>query len=117
LHLKGETSPISLPRIQALESLSFECGSRDIAWEVRLSELGDYRKVHGHCNVPKSYTENAKVATWVAHQRSQYSLHLKGKKSQITPPRFQALERLVFEWKPSISRRGGITKKANLDMT
>jgi hypothetical protein len=86
--------------------------SKDIAWEDRLSELADYRKVHGHCNVPKNYTGNAKLFTWVTHQRSQYSLHLKGITSQITLPRIQALERLGFEWKPSSSRRRGITKKA-----
>jgi hypothetical protein len=63
-----------------------------------LSELADFREVDGHCNIPKSYTENAKLATWVTHQRSQYSLHLKGETSLITPPRIQALERLGFEW-------------------
>jgi hypothetical protein len=100
LHLKGETSQITLPRIQALESLSFEWGSRgaNCPWEDRLSELADYRKVHGHCNVPKGYSENIKLARWIAHQRSQYCLHLKGNKSQITLPRIEALESLGFEW-------------------
>jgi hypothetical protein len=28
------------------------------AWEDRLSELADYRKIHGHCNVPWGYSEN-----------------------------------------------------------
>ncbi len=44
LHLKGETSLITLPRIQALDSLGFDWGSRSTAWEVRLSELADYRE-------------------------------------------------------------------------
>jgi hypothetical protein len=67
-------------------------------WEERLTELTDYSKIHGHCNVPRKYSQNAKLATWVKRQRNQYSLHLKGKTSQITLPRIQALERLGFEW-------------------
>jgi hypothetical protein len=30
---------------------------RVTAWEDRMSELADYRKIHGHCNVPHSYSE------------------------------------------------------------
>jgi hypothetical protein len=120
LHLKGKTSPMTLPRIQALESLGFEWGSSRGAtcpWEDRLSELANYRKVHGHCNVPRKYNKNAKLGRWVTTQRHTYSLHLKGETSGMTLPRIQALERLGFEWKPSISRRQGKTKKASLDMT
>jgi hypothetical protein len=97
LHLKGKTSSMTLPRIQALESLGFEWGIC-VDWEDRLSELGDYRKIHGHCNVPYKYSENAKLGRWVTNQRHQYSLHLKGKTSSMTLPRIQALERLGFEW-------------------
>jgi hypothetical protein len=115
LHLKGNTSQITLPRIQALESLGFVWNPLSGPWEDRLSELADYRKVHGHCNVPRKYRENAKLGAWVATQRYQYSLHLKGKTSAINLPRIQALERLGFEWKPLISRGHGITKNSNLD--
>jgi hypothetical protein len=68
-----------------------------ILWEERLSELADYCKLHGHCNVPHRYKENAKLATWVATQRRQYKLHFEGKASHITPFRIQALESLGFE--------------------
>jgi hypothetical protein len=119
LHLKGKISMIKLPRIKALESLGFEWRIRgaNCTWEDRLSELADYRKVHGHCNVPRKYSENAKLATWVTHQRTQYRLHQEGRTSQITLPRIKALESQGFEWKPSICRRQGMTKKANLEMT
>jgi hypothetical protein len=70
--------------------------------EERLSELADYRKIHRHCNVPTRYTENAKLGTWVATQRSQYNLHQEGKRSSMTSSRIQVLESLGFEWKPSI---------------
>jgi transposase-like protein len=115
LHLKGKTPLTFIPRIQALESLGFEWGNRGTAWEFRLSELADYRKVHGHCNVPQKYSENSKLGRWVDNQRSRYRSHQEGKPSQMTLPRIQALERLGFEWKNSIGRRQGATKKSNLD--
>jgi hypothetical protein len=36
------------PHIQALESLGFEWDCLGAAWGDRLSELVDYRKIHGH---------------------------------------------------------------------
>jgi hypothetical protein len=119
LHQEGRTSQITLPRIQALESLGFEWRIHGAicSWEDRLSELAAHRKVHGHCNVSQNYSENTKLGTWVANQRQTYSLHLKGKTSPITLLRIQALDHLGFDWQTSISRKRGITKKANLEMT
>ena len=84
-------------------------------WEDRSSELADYRIIQGNCNVPKNYSENTKLAYWVAYQRQQYCLHVKGKTSRMTTHRIQALESLGFEWKPSISHRKGPPKKPILD--
>jgi hypothetical protein len=39
------------------------------AWEDRLRELAGYLKIDGHCNVPRSYAGNSKLAIWVTHQR------------------------------------------------
>jgi hypothetical protein len=103
-HVKGQASPITSFRIQELESLGFEWDIHGAAWKVRLSELGDYRKLHGHCNVPQNYSENSKLANWVANQRKQYKLHLEGKTSHMTTFRIQELESLGFECKPSIGR-------------
>jgi hypothetical protein len=97
LHLEGNISSITTYRIQALESLGFEWDSHEAAWEVRLSELADYRTLHGHCDVPRKYSENTKLANWVAKQREQYKLHLEGEASTMTPSRIQELERLGFE--------------------
>jgi hypothetical protein len=85
---------MTLPRIQGLERLGFEWGVC-VGWEFRLSELAKYSKMHGHCNVPKS--ENGKLGSWVETQRSQYSLHLKGKTSPITLFRIQTLQSLGFK--------------------
>jgi hypothetical protein len=103
-HLEGKTSSMTLSRIQELESLGFEWrGMRGlrlsiVPWEDRLNELADFRKIHGHCNVPYNYSENTKLGRWVGTQGKQYRFHLKGKKSQMTLSRIQELERLGFEW-------------------
>jgi hypothetical protein len=117
LHLEGKTSPMTPLRIQKLESLGFEWIRSCFltAWEGRLSELADYRKIHGHCNVPQRYSENTKLGKWVKTQRYQYKLHLKGKRSSLTLSRIQALGSLGFEWKSSISRGKGKPKKPSLD--
>jgi hypothetical protein len=88
---------MTLPRIQALESLGFEWDRHGAAWEDRLSELADYRKIHGHCNVPHCYSENTKLGYWVAGQKINYKLHRAGKKSPMTTSRIQALKSLGFE--------------------
>jgi hypothetical protein len=67
------------------------------AWEGRLSELADYRKIHGHCNVPFNYSENTKLDVWVANQRRHHRFQQEGKKSPMTLLRIQELERLGFE--------------------
>jgi hypothetical protein len=99
LHLEEKTSPMTTYRIKALESFGFQWDCYGAAWEDRLSELADYHKIHGHCNVPKRYSENSKLGTWVATQRRNYRLHLEGKKStMMIALRIQALESLGFEW-------------------
>jgi hypothetical protein len=55
-----------------------------VAWEDFLRELADYRKIHGHCDVPKNYSENTQLGDWVRTQRKQYRFHQKGKPSSMT---------------------------------
>jgi hypothetical protein len=98
LHAEGKTSSMTLPRIQELERLGIEWRVCVTAWEDRLSELAEYRKIHGHCNVPFHFSENTKLGKWVGTQRTKYKLHREGKISSITPLRIEKLEILGFEW-------------------
>jgi hypothetical protein len=114
LQLDGKPSHMTLPRFQALKSLGFEWNTRSASWEVRLSELVDYRKLHGHCNVPQHYIENSKLARWVGNQRKIYWLHQEGKTSSMTLSHIQELEDMGFEWKPPMGR--GKSKPKNLSL-
>jgi hypothetical protein len=98
LHVKGKTSPMTTNRIRELKRLGFEWGSHGAAWEGRFSELTDFCKENGHCNVPRGYSENPKLAKWIGTQRSNFGLHLDGKKSPMTIFRIKELESLGFEW-------------------
>jgi hypothetical protein len=98
LNREGKTSSMTLYRIQELESLGFQWDRYGAAWNARLSELADYRKIHGHCNVPKRFSENTQLGRWVLSQRSNYKFYQEGKTSWITLSRIQILESLGFEW-------------------
>jgi hypothetical protein len=87
-------SAMTLSRIQKLESMGFEWNCHCVVWNDRFSELGDYRKIHGHCNVPYNYTENKRLGTWVDNQKTNCRLYQERKKSPMTPLRFQALKSL-----------------------
>jgi hypothetical protein len=91
LQAKGKTSRMTTARVQELESMGFEWEVGVTGWEDLLSELADYRKIHGDCNVPRNYGENAKLATWVKNQRSTYRLYSKGEISPMTLSRIHAL--------------------------
>jgi hypothetical protein len=97
--------------------MGFEWDTYGAAWDVRLSELADYRKIHGQCNAPKNYSENTKVGYWVGTQRRHYRLQRDGKRSQMTLARIQALESLTFEWKSSNCRGKGTPNKPSLTIT
>jgi hypothetical protein len=105
LHLEGKKSPMTPFRVQKLERLAFEWDCFGAAWGDRLSELADYREIHGHCNVPQNYNGKCRLANWVDCQRKEYRAYGKGKRSFITLPRIQALERIGFEWEPAIANK------------
>ena len=48
-----------------LEQLGFVWDSHASGWEERLKELKDFKDMHGHCRVPKTYAENPQLAIWV----------------------------------------------------
>jgi hypothetical protein len=98
LYQEKKVSNMTTLRIRELESLGFEWDSRGAVWEDSFSELADYRKIHGHCNVPKRYSENTNLGRWVGRQRMQYRLLLEGRRTFMTTFRMQELESLGFEW-------------------
>eukprot|EP00591_Stephanopyxis_turris_P002160 CAMPEP_0195530098 /NCGR_PEP_ID=MMETSP0794_2-20130614/32856_1 /TAXON_ID=515487 /ORGANISM="Stephanopyxis turris, Strain CCMP 815" /LENGTH=292 /DNA_ID=CAMNT_0040661519 /DNA_START=41 /DNA_END=919 /DNA_ORIENTATION=- len=94
---EGRPSYITPERIRLLESLGFSWFLRD-KWNGRFAELEQYKAVHGNCLVPKEYTANPQLGTWVNNQRTQYQLLKKGKPSQMTQERVNMLNNIGFIW-------------------
>jgi hypothetical protein len=68
------------------------------SWEDRFSELANFHRIHGHCNVASRDYKNKKLGYWVSNQRRTFRLHREGMTSPMTTFRIQTLESLGFEW-------------------
>ena len=84
----GNKPLISNEMIVQLEHVKFQWMSdskliRKTTWNEQFSELLDFKKEWGHCNIPKKYDQCPKSGNWVRGQRRQYILLKSGKKSFI----------------------------------
>ncbi len=61
-------------------------------WDERYGQLLEYKYRFGHCNVPKRFIENKKLAGWVANQRVS---KIKG---VLEPSRVCKLNDIDFSW-------------------
>ncbi len=107
---QGAQSSLTEERIKSLDELGFKWQMRvsRTPWEQRLKELREFKEVHGHCNVPSTWSENQPLAYWVFKQRGQYRMFKQGLKSgnrnsrcNMTADRIAQLDILGFEWAPS----------------
>lgn len=72
--------------------------TNDGKWMSTLDDLKAYKRDHGDCIVPRGYTKNPRLASWVAEQRKQFKLMKDGKASSITPERILMLDSVGFSW-------------------
>jgi hypothetical protein len=79
---------LSQQRFKHLDEIGFNWEPLDETWEIMFAELIEFKKFHGHCNVPSRWTKNHKLGHWVAFQR-----HLK-KRGKLAEERFVRLEKL-----------------------
>ncbi|KAL7549857.1 hypothetical protein ACHAWF_013118 [Thalassiosira exigua] len=102
----GERNSLTDERIKDLESLGFVWKAERVGvnrannlkshWERRLEELREFKKVHGHCNVP--IRGNEELGKFVMNQRYYYKTRSQGQKNSLTPERIRDLEELGFVW-------------------
>lgn len=95
----GKPSSITLQRVDDLNRLGFTWTIQEnqTSWEDRFSELKDFKKMSGHCNVPKVYAKNPSLGYWVNEQRFQYRRRVKGQSSYLTDDKVKALNELEFK--------------------
>jgi hypothetical protein len=95
---KRYSRPIMAERAKRLDELGFIWVIIEpMAWEKMFAALVEFKKIHGHCNVPqKSHghtsLEQKRLGTWVNSQRTA---NFRGK---INPARKQQLDSIGFVW-------------------
>ena len=103
LSLIGKKSFINNERIVQLENVGFQWTVdnqliRKTAWNELFSELLEFKKEWGHCDVLSKYSQYPKLGCWVSNQRRQYRLLKSGKKSFINNERIVQLDNVGFQW-------------------
>ncbi|KAL3935001.1 MAG: hypothetical protein SGBAC_009396 [Bacillariaceae sp.] len=71
---------------------------KDVRWLSNLEQLKEYKAKHGDCVVPRGFSGNPKLASWVAEQRKQRKLLIDGKQSSMISDRIRLLDDLGFVW-------------------
>ena len=89
--------------------------SKRVPWEQRFTELEEFKKKHGHCNVPKRWNENPQLGKWVHKQRFEHKCREEGKRSAMSDNRIALLESVGFEWVAAVDRKKHDQWKLRLD--
>jgi hypothetical protein len=85
--------PIMAERAKRLDELGFVWMLVEpMGWERAFAALVEFKKVHGHCNVPQKSGEHKRLGKWVNTQRTQ---HYRGK---LRADRKQLLDSIGFVW-------------------
>lgn len=82
---------LSQDKIDKLKGIGFEFDARDAKWLQKFDVLSKYKQRHGDFLVPSNYQEDLSLSNWVANQRAQYNLYMKGSKSHLTKRRLKIL--------------------------
>ncbi len=78
--------------LRRLNEIGFIWHTREDLWEKRFSELLEFKKVCDHCMVPKDWSENPKIGTWVNNQRRNK------KRGLLSTDRIGRLDEIGFLW-------------------
>lgn len=93
--LKGEIDPF---REQRLNQMNFIWDPFDVAWEKKFSQLEQYKRRYGNCDVPQSYADNPPLGVWVQRQR------MLATQEKLEISRIERLSDIGFEWEPEDAR-------------
>jgi hypothetical protein len=111
---RGDPRPkITAARVAKLEALGFlweisaaeickhkgKARRNDAGWEALLVKLRKYKRKHGDCNVPRSWSEDPRLGRWVMTQRNcKKKLDRGDPRPKITAARAAKLDKLGFAW-------------------
>src|SRR5205823_3571650 len=81
---------INAERLRCLDAIGFQWTNRLDHSESMLAALKEFKREHGHCDVPQRWRENPKLARWVANQRSR--------KRRLSEDLVRQLDEIGFIW-------------------
>ena len=92
-YMEGKASWLDKERIEALTKIGFVWSIRTklVSLETRLSQMENYRKIHGHLRVPQR-RDPAGLSHWIQEQRRNRRL------GKMSDERKAALDAVGFEW-------------------
>eukprot|EP00978_Attheya_sp_CCMP212_P015766 scaffold40806_cov53-Attheya_sp.AAC.8 len=95
LLVKGKQSWLTMEKLGKLETIGliFKIRPPSVSWETRFQELVEFKKAHGHMNVPRN---SGQLAGRVNSQRHAYRLLQKGKSYALKKDRLEKLEGIGF---------------------
>ncbi|MBI3880832.1 MAG: Helicase associated domain protein [Verrucomicrobia bacterium] len=96
---KEYNRPIIVERGKRLDEIGFawRLVERE-AWERMLERLIEFKKVHGHCNVPQKGGGDKRLGKWVNTQRTHFN------RGKLKPDRQRQLEAVGFVWNTKAAR-------------
>ena len=71
-------------------------------WESRFRDLVQYKREHGHCNVPRRYKGNPKLGAWVCSIRQQMA------RGTVNKAKMERLNQIGFQWRMTVIKGGQI---------
>jgi hypothetical protein len=83
---------IDADRVQQLDALGVVWEPKQTRWEKMFAALAEYRRRHGHCNVPCGWPENPALAKWVKGMRAAQ------KRGGLDCERIRRLDAIGFGW-------------------
>ena len=69
-------------------------------WQRNFEALAEFKRIHGHLDVPKHYPANPRLPEWVKTQITQYHAKQDGKKHQLSDEREKLMTDLGVQWPP-----------------
>mmetsp|Transcript_11230 Transcript_11230/g.24773 ORF Transcript_11230/g.24773 Transcript_11230/m.24773 type:complete len:541 (+) Transcript_11230:82-1704(+) len=97
---EGRQPALSAERIRLLEEVGVVWGVKRLTtpWENRFADLLEFKRAHGHCNVPWQWKENIPLAQWVNSQRKKYKDLMDGKRNNLAEEHINKLNDIGFKW-------------------
>ena len=78
---------------------NYDEGVRHSERRGRFRQLGEYKVQFGHCLVPRQYSANPRLGTWVRYRRARYRKSTEEENSTcMIAEHIRALEGIGFDW-------------------